>query len=285
VFSVVNAILLKPAPYPEPDRLVLLGYTFSGASVALVSETKLNVWKDQTTAWQDIAALRVRDVNVSDGGHAEQVLALQTDADFFAVFDARTALGRTFTPAEDQPGGDRVVVLSDGFWKRRFGSDPRIIGTQLRFDGSIATVVGVLDASVDTSIFNVTPDLWIPLQLDSNSTSHGPLLIAAGRLRPGVSVALAQARARLTAEAFRRQYPQVIGPDDTFPVAPFHDALVQSTRSSLLVLAGAVAFVLLIACANVANLVLIRGSGPAAGNHDSRSSGRQPIADRSSTPH
>jgi putative ABC transport system permease protein len=260
VFSVVNAILLKPAPYPEPDRLVLLGYTFSGASVALVSETKLNVWKDQTTAWQDIAALRVRDVSVSDGGPAEQVLALQANADFFAVFDAQTALGRTFTPAEDQPGGDRVVVLSDGFWKGRFGSDPRIIGTQLRVDGSVVTVVGVLDASVDTSIFNVSPDLWIPLQLDSNSTSHGPSLIAAGRLRPGVSVALAQARARPTAEAFRRQYPQVIGPDDTFTVAPFHDTLVQSTRSSLLVLAGTVAFVLLIACANVANLVLIRGS-------------------------
>ena len=144
VFSVINAILLKPAPYPEPDRLVLLGYTFSGTSVALVSETKLNVWKGQTTAWQDIAALRVRDVNVSNGGHAEQVLALQTNADFFAVFDGRTALGRTFTPAEDQPGGDRVVVLGDGFWKRRFGSDPRIVGTQLRVDGSIVTVVGVM---------------------------------------------------------------------------------------------------------------------------------------------
>lgn len=260
VFSVVNAILLKPAPYPEPDRLVLLGYTFSGASAALISETKLNVWEDQTTGWQDIAAFRTRDVNLSDGGDAEQALALQTNANFFAVFAARTSLGRTFTPAEDQPGGDRVVVLSDGFWKRRFGSDPRIIGTQLRVDGSSTTVVGVLDASVDTSIFDVTPDLWIPLQLDSNSTSHGPSLIAVGRLRPGVSVALAQVRARLTAEAFRRLYPQVIGPTDTFTVAPFHDAAVQSARPSLLLLSGAVAFVLLIACANVANLILIRGS-------------------------
>ena len=110
VFSVVNAILLRPAPYPEPNRLVLLGYTFSGASVPLVSETKLNVWKEQTTAWQDIGALRVRNVNVSDGTHAEQVVALQTDTDFFKVFGARAALGRTFTAAEDQPGGDRVVL-------------------------------------------------------------------------------------------------------------------------------------------------------------------------------
>src|SRR6266850_1943883 len=260
VFSVVNAILLKPAPYPEPDRLVLLGYTFSGASVPLVSETKLNVWNDQTTAWQDIAALRARNVNVSDGGDSEQALALQTNADFFTLFGARTSLGRTFTRAEDQPGGDRVVVLSDGFWKRRFGSDPGSVGRQFRVDGSLATIVGVLDASVDTSIFNVDPDVWIPLQLDSNSTSHGPSLIAAGRLRPSVSVPLAQAQARLAGEAFRQRYPQVIGPNDTFTVAPFQEALVQRTRSSLMVLTGAVAFVLLIACANVANLALIRGS-------------------------
>ena len=260
VFSVVNAILLKPAPYPEPDRLVLLGYTFSGASVPLLSETKLNVWKDQTTAWEDIAALRVRNVNVSDGTHAEQVVALQTNTDFFEVFGARAALGRTFTSAEDQPGGDPVVILSDGFWKRRFASDTRSVGTQLRVDGSLATIVGVLDASVDTAIFNVDPDVFVPLRLDSNSTSYGPSLIAAGRLKQRVSVSLAQAQARLAADAFRRRYPQVVGPNDTFTVAPFQEALVQHTRSSLLMLTGAVAFVLLIACANVANLALIRGA-------------------------
>jgi predicted permease len=260
VFSVVNAILLKPAPYPEPDRLVLLGYTFSGASVPLVSETKLNVWKDQTAAWQDIGALRVRNVKLSDGTRAEQVVALQTNFDFFKVFGARAALGRTFTAAEDQPGGDRVVVLSDGFWKRRFGSDPRSVGSQLRVDGSLATIIGVLDASVDASIFNADPDVWIPLQLDSNSTSHGPSLIAAGRLRQGVAVPLAQAQARVAGEAFRRRHPHVAGPNDTFTIAPFQEALVQRSRSSLLMLMGAVAFVLLIACANVANLALIRAA-------------------------
>ena len=227
VFSVVNAILLRPAPYPEPDRLVLLGYTFSGAAVSLVSETKLNVWREQTTAWQDIAALRVRNVNVNDGAHAQQVGALQTNTDFFHVFGVRAALGRTFTPAEDQPGGDRVVLLSDGFWKRRFGSDRRIVGTQLHVDGANATIVGVLDDSVDTSIFNVVPDVWIPLQLQSSSTSHGPSLIAAGRLRPGMSIAVAQAQARLAGDAFRRRYPEVIGPSDTFTVAPFQEALVR----------------------------------------------------------
>jgi predicted permease len=260
VFSLVNAILLKPVPYPEPERLVLLGYTFSGASAPLVSETKLNVWNDQTKAWQDIAALRDRTLNVSLGAQGEQVRAVQTNTAFFTIFGARTALGRTFTPEEDQPGGERVVVLSDGFWKRRFGSDPRCIGMQLRVDGALATIVGVLDASVDTSIFNVTPDLWVPLQLDENSASHGPSLIGVGRLRPGVSMRFAQTQARAAAEEFRRRYPTVIGPHDTFTVAPFQDALVHGTRASLLALAGAVACVLLIACANVANLALIRGS-------------------------
>src|SRR6266516_595793 len=159
VFSIVNAVLLRPPPYPDPDRLVLLEYTFSGASVPLVSETKLNVWKDQATAWQDVAALRARRLNVSDGARAEQVVALQTNIDFFTLFGARAALGRVFTAAEDRPGGDRVALLSWGFWNRRFGSDPHIVGRRLRVDEGMATIVGVLDADVDTSIFNVAPDV------------------------------------------------------------------------------------------------------------------------------
>jgi predicted permease len=261
VFSIVNAILLKPPPYPDPDRLVLLGYTFSGASVPLVSETKLNVWKEQAAAaWQDVAALRSRRLNLSDGSQAEQVLALQTNTNFFRLFGARAALGRIFTDAEDRPGGDRVVLLSDGFWRRRFGSDPAIVGRPLRIDGTTATIVGVLNADVDTAIFDVAPDVWVPLQLDPNSTDHPPSLIAAARLKPGATIALAQSHARLAGETFHRQFPQASGPSDTFTVAPFHEAAVQNVRASLLVLVGAVVFVLLIACANVANLILIRGS-------------------------
>jgi hypothetical protein len=124
VFSIVNAVLLKPLPYPNPDRLVLLGYTFSGASAPFVSETKLNVWKEQAAAWEDVAALRSRRVTIGEGAQVEQVLAVQTNIDYFTLFGAHVAFGRAFTPAEDRPGGDRVALLSDGFWKRRFGSDP-----------------------------------------------------------------------------------------------------------------------------------------------------------------
>src|SRR5262245_33554911 len=260
VFSIVNAVLLKPLPYPHPDRLVLLGYTFSGASVPLASETKVNVWMEQAAAWEDVAALRARRVNVSDGARAEQVVALQTNAGFFTLFGARAALGRLFTAAEDRHNGELVVLLSDGFWKRRFGSEPDIVGRTLRVDGTTATIVGVLSANVDTAIFNINPDVWIPLQLDPNSTDHLPTLIAAARLRPGATIALALAQARVAGEAFHRRFPQASGPNDTFTVAPLQDALIQHARASLLVLVGAVEFVLLMACANVANLILIRGS-------------------------
>ena len=259
VFSILNAVLLKPLPYPDAQRLVLLGYTFSGASAPLVSETKLNVWKAHADALQDVAALRVRRVSLADGAEADQVLALQANVDLFTLIGARAALGRVFTADEDRPAGDRVVILADGFWKRRFGADPRVVGRQLRLDGEMTTVVGVLNPNVDTAVFNTTPDVWIPLQLDANSTSHPPSLIAAARLRPGATLAGAQAEARVVGEAFRRRFPDAIGPNDTFTVVPFQNAMVQNVRTSLLVLAAMV-FVLLIACANVANLMLIRGS-------------------------
>jgi putative ABC transport system permease protein len=264
VFSIVNAVLLKPLPYPDPDRIVLLGYTFSGASVPFVSETKLNVWKEQhaswEASWEDVAGLRSRRVTLTDGLQAQQVLALQTNTACFTLFGARPARGRVFTVAEDRPGGNRVALLSDGFWKRRFGSDPSIVGRQLRLDGAMTTVVGILDAHVDTAIFNQAPDVWMPLQLDPNSADHLPSLIGAARLTPGTSIALAQSQARLAGEAFHRRFPEASGLNDTFTVAPLQDALVRHVRASLLVLVGAVTCVLLIACANVANLMLIRGS-------------------------
>ena len=125
---------------------MLLGYTFSGASAPLVSETKLNVWKEQADALQDVAALRVRRVSLADGAEADQVLALQANVDLFTLIGARAALGRVFTADEDRPAGDRVVILADGFWKRRFGADPRVVGRQLRLDGEMTTVVGVLNS-------------------------------------------------------------------------------------------------------------------------------------------
>ena len=278
VFSIVNAVLLKPLPYPDPDRLVLLGYTFAGASVPLVSETKLNVWKDEAVALQDIAALRARRVAVTAGDRAEQLLALQTNSDFFALFGARAAVGRVFTAAEDRPGGDRVVLLSDGFWKRRFGSDPHIVGRPLRVDGAVATIVGVLGGNVDTTIFNVAPDVWIPLQLDPNSTDHPPSLIAVARLRPDATMALAQARARLAGNEFRRRFSQASGPQDTFTIAPFQDALVQDIRPSLLVLLGAVAFVFDLVCQRRESDADSRIS-PAAGDRDPHGNRSEPVAD------
>ena len=126
------------------------------------------------------------------------------------------------------PWAQAKLGLADGFWKRRFGADPRIVGRQLRLDGEMTTVVGVLNSHVDTAIFSATPDSWIPLQLDANSTSHPPSLIAAARLRPGATLAGAQAEARVVGEAFHRRFPDASGPNDTFTVVPFQNAMVQN---------------------------------------------------------
>lgn len=160
-------------------------------------------------------------------------MSLQTNVEFFTGFGARAALGRTFNATEDRPGGDRVVLLSDGFWRRRFGADRAIVGTQLLLDGVRTTVVGVLAGSVDTSVFNTNPDVLVPLQLDPNSTSHPPSLIAAARLSPAATLPLARAQARLAGETFHRRFPQASGPTDTFTVMPLHTAMVRNHQNGI----------------------------------------------------
>ena len=274
----VNAVLLRPLPYPASDRLVLFGYTFSGASAPVVSEAKLNVWKEPSAAWQDVGALRGRRVNVSDGSRAEQVVALQTNTALFTLIDAQAAIGRLFTAAEDRPGGDRVALLSDGFWKRRFGSDPHVVGTRLHVDGEIATIVGVLGGNTDTAIFKLAPDLWMPLQLDPQSTDQLPSLIAGARLAPGITLAMARGQPDSPVKN-SSTFSAGERPERPFTKYPVPDRLVGDGRPSLLVLWGAVACVLLIACANSESRADSRGQ--AARDRDPGRNRRESV-DRSS---
>ena len=168
-----------------------------------------------------MSAIRFRQVNVTGGIDPEQVPAAQVNADFFKLFGASTIHGRTFTADEDRPNGGHVVVLSYGFWQRRFGGDPGIVGRSISLDDAVSVVVGILAPSFDTAIFNASPDVWVPLQLDPNSTFQSPSLRAAARLRPGITLDLANAEARLAGAEFGRQFPNVTGPNDTFALAPF----------------------------------------------------------------
>jgi predicted permease len=261
IFSVVNSVLLKPAPFPDPDRIVHYMNTSPGGSGPGASPTKVQHWREQSSVVELVSAYRTGVVNLTGSGFPEQLKSAQVSADYFRLFGAMPFRGRTFTPEEDLPQGDKVVVLSYGFWTRRFGADPQIIGKTIALGGDPHTVIGILKPDFDFRDFGPAPDVWVPFQLDPHPTDQGHYFSAAGRLRPGVTLEQARARVKLSAEDFRRQYPRALQANNGFSVDPLRDAMVRNVKTSLLVLIGAVSFVLLIACANVANLLLARAVG------------------------
>ena len=260
IFSVVNSVLLKPLPYPEPDRIVAIfnaspNGTNSGASVP-----KFNVWREQTNVLQATSAYRFGVLNLSGGDSPEQVRSGQVTGDFFRLFGATLTAGRTFTADEVRPNGERVVVLSHGFWRRRFGGDPQTIGRTITLSGDPYVVVGILTPAFGRAHFDPPPDVWTPFQMDPASTDQAHYFTAVARLKPGVTLVMANTQMRSAADQFRSRFPGFFGPQQTFGVQPLQERMVRNVRTSLLVLAGAVGFVLLIACANVANLLLVRAT-------------------------
>src|SRR6185295_10200408 len=262
IFSVVNTVLLKPLPYPDPDRLVMFLNTSPQGSGPGASPTKFNVWRRQTGAFQDGSAYRFTVVNLTGGSDAEQIAAGQVSADFFRLFGAPVMAGRTFTADEDRPNGGHVVVLSEGFWKRRFGGDGAVVGRTLTLDGDPYVVLGILGPFDTEAIQSPAgpPDVWVPFQIDPNSAMQGHFFMAAGRFKSGVTPARANAQLQVAANEFRQKFPDALGPQGGFGAQALQDVVVGNVRSSLLVLMGAVSFVLLIACANVANLLMVRAS-------------------------
>jgi len=263
IFSVINTVLLKPLPYPEPDRIVeLMNATpqgnFPGASVP-----KYNIWRAQTQVLEDVAAFDSGGpgINVSGGDRPEQLKGIHVSYEFFDLFGARPVLGRTFSKEEDRPRGGNVVVLSNGLWQRRFGSDPHIIGKGIALGGESYTIIGVLASGF---AFDPPADLYLPFQADPNSVQQAHYFGAAARLKPGISLGAAQASLKLAGEEFRRKFPDGgNGPRVSFTAEPLQQTIVREVRPALFILLGAVGFVLLIACANVANLLLVRATGRA----------------------
>ena len=262
IFSVVNTVLLKPLPYPQPDRIVLLMNStpqgnFSGASVP-----KYNVWRAQTQVLEDVAAFDEGGpgINMSGVDRPEQLRGIHVSYEFFSLFGATPALGRTFSAAEDRPGGGNVVVLSYGLWQRCFGGTPDVIGKGITLGGEPYTVIGVLARGFS---YDPPPDIYLPFQADPNSVQQAHYFNAAARLKPGISLGAAQAALKLGGEEFRRKFPNAIGPKNSFTVEPLQETMVGDVRRALYIFLGAVGFVLLIACANVANLLLVRATGRA----------------------
>jgi predicted permease len=259
IFSVVNAVLLKPVPFPEPERVVFFMNVSPQGSGPAASPAKFAHWNQQTSVIESAGAYRFNVVNYTSGAFPEQLSAGQVSADFFKVIRVPFAHGRSFSTEEDRPGGPRVVVLSHGLWQRRFASDPAIIGKTLSLSGEPHVVIGIT-GPLDLGEFGVRPEVWVPFQLDPNSTDQGHFFSVLARLKPDVTLEQADARLKLSADEYRARFPNALQPNETFGVARLDEVFVRNARPTLLVLGGAVAFVLLMACANVANLLLVRAT-------------------------
>ena len=261
IFSVVNTVLLKPLSFPDPERIVSFFLTSPSGPTYGGSATRFNVWRRQTQTLQDVSAYEYAgaNLNLTGGAFPEQVHTIRVSADYFRLFGAPIVEGRAFTSQEDRPHGGRAAILSHGLWQRHFSGDPRMIGQTISLSGAPYVVVGILGPGFNTEL-DTPPEVFLPFQIDPASIDQAQYFTVAARLKPGVTIAMANAHLALAADEFRRQFPNLMGPRDGFNVQPFPEAIVSEVRTSLLILTGAVSFVLLIACANVANLLLVRAT-------------------------
>jgi putative ABC transport system permease protein len=266
MFSLVDAVFLTPLPYPDPSRLVIFMTTAPEGDYHYASEAKFNAWRTLTSTFDDVAAFRFTLTTIGSGDHVERITVGNVSADFFPLFGAGARAGRVFSAAEDRPGGERVAVISDTFWAHRF-QRATAIGENLRLNGQLYTIVGILqptfDAAIITNLHDSGPDVYVPLQVDPASMDLAATLVVGGRVRSSVSLAEAQSRAAATAADLRRRFPAYIRPGDGVTVQPYQWLLRRSDRDPLRLLSAAVGLVLLIACANLANLLLARGAARA----------------------
>ncbi len=255
IFSVVNAVLLRPLPFPAPDRLVLIWATNtkSGDTQDVASYPDVEAWRAQSRSFDGMAAFTSRSAMLAGDGRAELVPALQTMPGFFETLGIQPAMGRTFR-AEEQEPGSRVVILSDSGWKRHFGGRDDVLGQTLRVNEEPHTVIGVMPEGV--SVLPLEPEQVFTTVPRETNRNHGYLRTVA-RLKPGVSLEAAQAEMNAITGRIAAEFPksnEFVGAN----VMPLVDALVGNARPGLIICLGAVAAVLLVACTNVANLLLSR---------------------------
>jgi predicted permease len=267
IFSVINATLLKPLPFPNGNRLALVWETFGRGPDNWNIFSAPNFWEFRrlSHSFEDMAifdsAGRGYNLAPSNSSHeAEQVSGLRVTASFFSVLGATPFLGRTFVPEEEKLGNDREVVLSYGLWKSRYGGDPSLVGRTIRVDGADFTVVGVMPRDFQWQFWSKPRQLWVPVGYTKTDLGRGSnSFISIARLKPGVSLAQASAEMDALAKNIAAQHPNEDA-DMGATVSSLQEFGLDGLRRTMLILLSAVAFVLLIACVNVANLLLARGA-------------------------
>ncbi len=255
IFSVVNAVLLRPLPYQDADRLVTILHNWDGP----VAPANYLDWRSQNHVFQDMGIAENWTPNLSGNTQAESVDALQVSTNLFPMLGVKPALGRLLLSEEEQSGKEHSVILSYGLWQRRFGGDPGIVGQSITLQGEPYTVVGIMPAGFQFAPFWATKaELWAPLALGERVTSRGgQSLRVFAKLKPGVSLEQARSEMGTITARLERQFP---GTNREVTVQLLKEKVVGDIRPALLVLLAAVSFVLLIACANVAHMLMARGA-------------------------
>jgi putative ABC transport system permease protein len=254
IFALANAFLLHPVSLPQADQLAVVA---TGSQKAPVAPADFFDWKSQSTSFESMAAYSQSDLNMTAAGGPERVLGARVTSNFFELLKVKAGMGRTFLPDEDEPGRDQSAVLSYGLWQRRFGSDPGILGKAIELDSKAYTVTGVMGKDFE---FPVPADVWIPLGMTAKErTERAAVTIRVlGRLKPGVSIAEGRSEMATIAARLAREYPQTNKDRRThvMPLVEYVEGTI--TRAYTFMLLVAVGFVLLTACANIANLQLAR---------------------------
>jgi putative ABC transport system permease protein len=253
IFTVVNAVLLRPLPYPHPEELVYVQEMAPWGLTPFVWDKEFAAWRNQSRTLSPMAAYMYCWFNLTGGGEPEHVISGMATASFFPILGVHPLVGRFFLPEEDRPGGPPVVILSEALWKRRYRGDPSIVGKGITLDDKVYTVVGVLPANlgIPESAFA----LWVPVAESETATGPFRIFQVIGRLRPGVSLATGRTELDTILQPTLRK-----GLKKSVVLSPWHEHITEHSRLSLLLFLGAVGFLLLIACVNVANLLLSRAA-------------------------
>jgi putative ABC transport system permease protein len=257
IFTIVNSVLLRPLPYPESEKLMIVGrYSAETPTVSDLSPPKFIFLRDDVQSFEALAATQERLTDfLSDENQTDYIRSLMVSADFFRVLRVQPASGRAFTSEEDSPAGQPVVILSDGLWKRRFGADTGLIGKKITINSLTYTVIGIMPPNFE---FLGPQDVFLPLRTDPATQNEGHNYNVIGRLKDGITTDQARSELKVLFDTFRAAHPNWVKENENFGVISWRSSITGSIRELLWILLGTVALVLLIACANIANLQLTR---------------------------